>query len=94
MWFDINCRGYEVSLKKMKQIRRAYRKHFVEENKNGNLIKYPVKEWAFNHQSAFPNYQFSNTTTDCPTTSQIVAVMIGDFGYTKTEANGEVILRK
>ena len=78
----------------MKQKRRAYRKHFVEENINGKLIKYPVREWAFNHQSAFPNYQFINSTTDCPTTSQIVVVMIRDFGYNKTEENGEVILRK
>jgi hypothetical protein len=58
------------------------------------LIKYPVKEWAFNHQSAFPNYQLSNSTTHFPTTGQIVVVVIRDFGYTKTEQNGEVILRK
>lgn len=78
----------------MKQKRRAYRKHFVEEMTNVNVSRYTVKEWALNHQIAFPNYGFSNSTFDCPTTGQIVTVMIRDFGYTKTEESGEVILRK
>jgi hypothetical protein len=38
--------------------------------------------------------KFTNSTSDSPTTSQIVVVMTNDFGYTKTEQNGEVILRK
>jgi hypothetical protein len=37
--------------------------------------------------------KFTNSTSDSPTTGQIVVVMIRDFGYNKTEQNGEVILR-
>jgi hypothetical protein len=77
----------------MKQKIRQYRKHFVEEILNGKKLKYPIKKWALNHQTSF-NHKFTNSTTDYPITSEIVAVMIKDFGYTKTEQYGEVILRK
>lgn len=77
----------------MQQKRSAYRKHYVEEKTNGKIRRYPVKEWAFNNKKSFPSKKFTNSTTDYPTTSQIVAVMVRDFGYAKTEENGEVILR-
>ncbi len=82
-----------VSLNDMTK-RKAYKKHFVEEVNKNEVLKYPVKKWAINHKNAFPSKGFTNATNDYPTTHEIVAVMVKDYGYTKVEINGEVIIRK
>lgn len=71
----------------------TYRKHFVEETTKNGLFKYPIKKWALNQKEAFPNKGFTNATTDYPATHEIVAVMIKNYGYTRSEINGEVILK-
>jgi hypothetical protein len=58
------------------------KKHYIKFNQNGLTIEMPIRSWARENTNYFPNFGFTNTTADHPTTHQIK-----NFCYKELEAD-------
>lgn len=69
------------------------RKFYIEYMIRGTLQRERIRTWANTHTNLFPEYGFSNTQTDFPTTHSIADRLEREHGFERSETNGEVILR-
>lgn len=68
------------------------KKYFIRENRNGHLFNIPIRQWILDHQELFPQYGFTNSQSDFPTTYQIRNLLTREFGYIVIEENNLIVL--
>lgn len=64
------------------------RKHYVIFFENEELIQTTPKDWAREHEDEFPNFNFNEKM---PTTDQISAHLVQNYGYTRIEGRNRVV---
>lgn len=69
------------------------RKFFVEYQIGTNLHCRRIRRWADENRNMFPEFGFTNSQSDFPTTQYIAERLESQFGFVTEEINGEVILR-
>jgi hypothetical protein len=69
------------------------RKFYIEYYFAGNLSRQRIRTWAIEHQNIFPEFSFTNTQSDHPTTHAIANKLERFYGFTRVEEPTEVILR-
>ena len=69
------------------------RKFYIEYQNSGNIVCQRIKRWADENRSVFPEYGFTNSQSDFPTTNYIANRLIRNFGFTQVSINNDVILK-
>jgi len=69
------------------------KKFFIEYFSGKTLVKQRIRTWANEHRNLFPNYGFTNRSSDFPITHLIADRLEKELGFIRLEINGEVVLR-
>lgn len=69
------------------------RKFYIEYYVNNRLFRTPIRRWADENRNIFPDFGFTNSQSDFPTTHQIASMLEIRHGFQRLEINNEVILR-
>ena len=69
------------------------RKFYIEYFENGNIHRQRIRQWANENRQIFPEYGFTNTTSDFPITHLIASRLETQFGFESVQVENEVILR-
>lgn len=69
-----------------------YRRFYIRYYINGVLTQERLRRWAAANQHIFPEYGFTNTNSDFPTTHQIAFRLKNRFDFETMQGDNEVIL--
>ena len=70
-----------------------YRRFYIQYYLNGELQRQRIRRWANEHRHIFPEYGFTNTTSDFPITHIIAFKLENNYGFEAIQIENEVILR-
>ena len=70
-----------------------YRRFYIQYYLNGELQRQRIRRWANEHRHFFPEYGFTNTTSDFPITHIIAFKLENNYGFEAIQIENEVILR-
>ena len=70
-----------------------YRRFYIQYYLNGELQRQRIRRWANEHRHVFPEYGFTNTTSDFPITHIIAFKLENNYGFEAIQIENEVILR-
>ena len=69
------------------------RKFYIEYYTEGRLQRRPLRRWAEENRNVFPEFGFTNSQSDFPTTHYIADRLETRFGFERLEENNEVVIR-
>ena len=58
-----------------------YRRFYIQYYLNGELQRQRIRRWANEHRHIFPEYGFTNTTSDFPITHIIAFKLENNYGF-------------
>ena len=70
-----------------------YRRFYIQYYLNGELQRQRIRRWANEHRHVFPEYGFTNATSDFPITHIIAFKLENNYGFEAIQIENEVILR-
>jgi hypothetical protein len=70
-----------------------YRRFYIEYFSNGVSHRQRIRRWANENRQVFPEYGFTNTTSDFPITHYIAYRLENQFGFVARQVGNEVTLR-
>ena len=70
-----------------------YRIFYIQYYLNGELQRQRIRRWANEHRHVFPEYGFTNTTSDFPIIHIIAFKLENNYGFEAIQIENEVILR-
>jgi hypothetical protein len=71
----------------------ASRKFHIEYLLNNNIVRQRIRRWADQNRNLFPEYNFTNISSDFPTTHFIANRLENQFNFQRIEDENEVVLR-
>ena len=72
----------------------ANRKFYIEYPLNHNIVRQRIRRWADLNRNLFPEYNFTNISSDFPTTHFIANRLENQFNFQRIEDENEVVLRR
>jgi len=81
------------TLKKKTKSWHMNRIFYIEYYLNRNIHRQRLRRWANENQQIFPEFGFTNTTSDFPTTHAIAYRLENRFDFEAVQRGNEVILR-
>lgn len=70
----------------------ANRIFYIEYYQNGNIFRQRIRRWADNNRNIFPEYGFTNSQSDFPTTNFIAHRLLTQYNFQSVVHGSEVII--